>query len=450
MFEGLSDRLNQVFKKLKGHGRLSEANIQEALKDVRMALLEADVHFKVVKDFVEKVKIKAVGKDVLESLTPGQQFIKVVKDELTFILGGETAGLNLGTKPPAPIMVVGLQGSGKTTTIAKLAKYLKAKGRTPYLVPADIYRPAAILQLLKLAKEINVDAFEDDAFKKPQEICREALRIAGIKGYDTLLVDTAGRLHIDEPLMSELKQLKEILKPREILFVADAMTGQDAVNTAAGFNNSLDITGVILTKLDGDARGGAALSMVSVSGKPIKFVGVGEKVDAIEPFYPDRLAGRILGMGDVLTLIEKAHEAVDEKKAKEIEEKFRKNSFTLEDFKEQLGQIKKMGSIESILSMVPGFKQMQAAHGINPDPKDLIRIEAIIDSMTKEERQKPDILNASRRKRIAKGSGTTVQDVNKLIKQYLQTREMMKRFAKAGPKGMMGQAMKGFRGVMPF
>jgi len=450
VFENLSDRLNLILKKLKGHGRLSDSNIQDALKDVRVALLEADVHFKVVKDFTEKVKAKALGEKVFESLTPGQQFIKIIKDELTSVLGGTIADINLGSKPPVPIMIVGLQGSGKTTTAAKLAKFLKGKGRTPYLVPADVYRPAAMLQLRRLANEIGVDAFEDDAFKKPQEICREALRIAGIKGYDTLLVDTAGRLHIDELLMDELKGLKEILKPREILFVADAMTGQDAVNTANGFNASLDITGVILTKLDGDSRGGAALSMVSVTGKPIKFVGVGEKVDAIEPFYPDRLTNRILGMGDVLTLIEKVQETVDVKKAKEVEEKLRRNSFTLEDFKEQLNQIKKMGPLESIMAMVPGFKQLQSTHGINLDAKELIRTEAIINSMTREERLKPDILNANRRKRIAKGSGTTVQDVNRLMKQYLQIRQMMKQFTKAGPKGMMGQALKGFRGFMPF
>lgn len=449
MFDGLSDRLNNIFKRLKGYGRLSEANIEEALKDVRMSLLEADVNFKVVKDFIQNVKNKAVGKDVLDSLTPGQQIVKIVRNELTAVLGGSVSVLNLGTKPPAVIMLVGLQGSGKTTTAAKLAKYLYGKGRRPYLVPADVYRPAAVLQLRKLAKQINTDVFEDDAFKTPQDICSEALRVARIKGCDTVIIDTAGRLHIDKSLMDELKELKEILKPREILFVADAMTGQDAVNTAAGFNNSLDITGIILTKLDGDARGGAALSMVAVTGKPVKFAGIGEKIDAIEVFYPDRLAGRILGMGDVLTLIEKAEAVVDKENAKRMEEKLRKNLFTLEDFKEQLNQIKKMGSLESILSMVPGFKQLKMKHNINPDPKELVKIEAIIDSMTVKERIKPDILNGSRKKRIAKGSGTTVQDINKLVKQYLQARQMMKQFANTGTKGM-GQALKAFRGGMPF
>ncbi|MBI5287116.1 MAG: signal recognition particle protein, partial [Deltaproteobacteria bacterium] len=320
MFESLGDRLNLIFKKLKGHGRLSEANVQEALKDVRMALLEADVNFKVVKDFIESVKAKALGSLVLESLTPGQQFIKIVRDELTSLLGGSATGLDLGVKPPVPIMFVGLQGSGKTTTVAKLARHLMEKGRRPLLVPADVYRPAAILQVKRLGKDIKVDVFEGDGLSRPQDICKEALRVAGIVGYDTLLVDTAGRLHIDEGLMRELRELKDIIKPREILFVADGMTGQDAVNTARGFNDALDITGVILTKLDGDARGGAALSMRAVTGRPIKFIGTGEKLDALEPFYPDRMAGRILGMGDVLTLIEKAQSVVDEKKARVLEE----------------------------------------------------------------------------------------------------------------------------------
>ena len=444
MFDGLSDRFSIIIKKIKGQGSLSEANIQEALKDVRMALLEADVNFTVVKDFTEKVRAKAIGKEVLESLTAGQQFVKVVSDELVEILGGNSYGLELGSKPPVPIMLVGLQGSGKTTTTAKLAKHLKSRGRNPYLVPADIYRPAAMLQLQKLAAEISVDIFDYDGSKRPQDICQEALRIAGIKGYDTVLVDTAGRLHIDNELMDELKELKAILKPREMLFVADSMTGQDAVNTAKGFDETVGITGIILTKLDGDTRGGAALSIKAVTGKPIKFIGVGEKTDAIEPFYPDRMASRILGMGDVLTLIEKAQEVVDEKKAKALEKKLRKDTFTLEDFKEQLGQIKKMGSLESILSMVPGFKDLQKKSGITPDEKDLVRIEAIINSMTKKERLNHIILNANRRKRIAKGSGTSVQEVNKLIKQYVQTKEMMKRFAKGGLPKIGG------RGLLPF
>ncbi|MBI5874316.1 MAG: signal recognition particle protein [Deltaproteobacteria bacterium] len=441
MFDSLSDKLGSIIKKIKGHGSLSESNIHEALKDVRMALLEADVNFQVVKDFTEKIKAKAIGKEVLQSLTPGQQFIKIVSDELVEILGGSSYGLELGSKPPVTIMLVGLQGSGKTTTAAKLARHLKSKGRNPYLVPADVYRPAAMLQLKKLAGEINVDIFDADSSLKPQDITREAFRIADIKGYDTVLVDTAGRLHIDNELMDELKDLKAVLKPKEILFVADSMTGQDAVNTAKGFDDAVGITGIILTKLDGDTRGGAALSIKAVTGKPIKFIGVGEKIDAIEPFYPDRMASRILGMGDVLTLIEKAQEVVDEKKAKELERKLRKDAFTLEDFREQLGQIKKMGSLESILAMVPGFKEMQKKSGAAPDEKELVKTEAIINSMTKKERLNHTILNANRRKRIAKGSGTSVQEVNKLVKQYVQTRELMKRFSKGGLPKIGGRGM---------
>jgi len=444
VFESLSDRLGIIIKKIKGCGSLSEANIQEALKDVRMALLEADVNFTVVKDFTERVRNKAVGKDVLESLTPGQQFIKIVRDELVEVLGGNSCGLELGAKPPAAIMLVGLQGSGKTTTTAKLARYLKSKGRTPYLVSADIYRPAAMLQLKRLAGEINVDVFDAESSLNPQDITREAKRIADIKGYDTVLVDTAGRLHIDNELMEELKELKAILKPKEILFVADSMTGQDAVNTARGFDEAVGITGIILTKLDGDTRGGAALSIKNVTGKPIKFIGVGERIDALEPFYPDRMASRILGMGDVLTLIEKAQEVIDEKKAKELEKKIRKDTFTLEDFREQLRQIKKMGSLESIIAMIPGFKEMQKKSGVMPDERELFKTEAIINSMTKKERLNHTILNANRRKRIANGSGTSVQDVNKLVKQYLQTREMMKRFSKGG------MPLIGGRGLLPF
>jgi len=401
VFENLSDRLGTIIKKIKGYGSLSDANIQEALKDVRMALLEADVNFTVVRDFIERVKNKAIGKEVMESLTPGQQFIKIVRDELIEVLGGISCGLELGTKPPAAIMIVGLQGSGKTTTTAKLARYLKSKGRNPYLVSADIYRPAAMLQLKRLAGEITVDVFDTEKSLRPQDITSEANRIADIKGYDTILVDTAGRLHIDNELMEELKELKAILKPKEILFVADSMTGQDAVNTAKGFDEAVGITGIILTKLDGDTRGGAALSIKNITGKPIKFTGVGEKTDALEPFYPDRMASRILGMGDVLTLIEKAQEFVDEKKAKELEKKIKKDTFTIEDFGEQLRQIKKMGSLESIIAMVPGFKEMQKKSGVMPDESALHKTEAIVNSMTKKERLNHTILNANRRKRIA-------------------------------------------------
>lgn len=433
MFDSLGDRLGVIFKRLKGHGILSEANIQEALQDVKIALLEADVNYKVVKDFIESVKVKALGKDVLKGLTPGQQFIKIIKEELTFLLGGEATGLDIRGRSPIPIMLVGLQGSGKTTTVAKLATHLKEKGRRPFLVPADVYRPAAILQLKRLASEIKVDVFEGDGLARPQEICLEALRVARIIGYDTILVDTAGRLHIDEELMEELKQLKGILMPNETLFVADSMTGQDAVNMARGFNDALGISGVILTKLDGDSRGGAALSMKAVTGRPIKFIGIGERLDAFEPFHPDRMASRILGMGDVLTFIEKAQATVDEKKAKELEKKIRKNSFTLEDFKEGLCSLKKMGPLEGLLNMIPGFKDLQRTYGITPGEKDLIRIEAIINSMTRKERGNPAVLNASRRRRIAKGSGTTVQDVNRLIKQYIQTRETVKKFSRVSP-----------------
>lgn len=432
MFDTLGERLGVIFKRFKRYGILSEANIKEALRDVRIALLEADVNYKVVKDFIESVKVKAMGKDVLEGLTPGQQFIKIVKEGLILLLGDKTTGLDLRGRAPIPIMLVGLQGSGKTTTVAKLAKHLKGKGRKPLLVPADVYRPAAILQIKKLGSDIKVDVFEGDGLSTPQDICREALKQVG---YDTILVDTAGRLHIDEDLMEELRQLKGILMPKEILFVADSMTGQDAVNMARGFNDALDISGVILTKLDGDTRGGAALSMKTVTGRPIKFIGTGEGLDTLEPFYPDRMASRILGMGDVLTLIEKAQATIDEKRAKELETRFRKNSFTLEDFKEGLCSLKRMGPLEGLLNMIPGFKDIQRTYGITPDEKDLMRVEAIINSMTRKERLYPHILNASRRRRIAKGSGTTVQDVNRLIKQYLQTREMMKRLTRVSPGG---------------
>ncbi len=438
MFEGLSDKFRGVLKNIKGHGKLSESNIQDALKEVRMALLEADVNFTVVKDFVARVKEKAMGVEVLESLTPAQQFTKVVQDELTELLGGKASEITLSGKP-AVVMMVGLQGSGKTTTTGKLAAYLKGMGRSPLIVPADLQRPAAVLQLKRLAEEVNVDFFDiEEGSKDVALIAAEAKRIAKIKGYDTLLVDTAGRLHIDEVLMDELKGLKEILDPSEVLFVADSMTGQDAVNTANGFNDTLGITGVVLTKLDSDARGGAALSMRMTTGQPIKFAGVGEKLDALEVFHPDRLAGRILDMGDVMTLIEKAQDVVDEKKAKEIEKKIRKDTFSLSDFKDQIKQIKKMGSLDSILGMVPGYSAIKKKRGIEVDDKELVKIEAIIDSMTGQERTNPTILNAKRRYRIARGSGTRVQDVNKLIKQFNDMRKMMKKFKKGGPGALKG------------
>ena len=441
MFESLSDKFRKILRDVRGKGTLTEANVQEILKEVRLALLEADVNFTVVKDFVASVKEKAMGREVLESLSPGQQFTKIVHDELTALLGGEDSALELKGKP-AVIMMVGLQGSGKTTTTAKLALHLKQKGRNPYIVPADLFRLAAVLQLKKLASEIKVDCFDSENYKSPADICAEAFRIAGLKGYDILLVDTAGRLHIDDALMAELKILRGILSPSEVLFVADAMTGQDAGNTAKGFNDAIGITGVVLTKFDGDARGGAALSMRVTTGRPIKFIGTGEKVDAIEVFHPSRLAGRILDMGDVLTLIEKAQSAFDEKQAKELQQKLKKDDFTLEDFKDQLQQIKKLGSLDSILSMVPGFDALKKSKDISIDEKEIARIEAIINSMTREERRNPSVLNASRRQRISKGSGTKVQDVNKLVNQYAGMRKMMKKFKKAGPRGLKGLFQK--------
>lgn len=442
MLESLSDKFRKILRDVRGQGSLSESNIQEALKEVRLALLEADVNFTVVKDFVAAVKEKAMGKEVLESLSPGQQFTKIVHDELTGLLGGTDASLELKGKP-AVIMLVGLQGSGKTTTTAKLANFLKSKGRNPFIVPADLQRLAAVTQLKKLASDIRVDCFDSDSYPNPADICREALRVAALKGYDILLVDTAGRLHIDSALMEELQGLKSILKPGEVLFVADSMTGQDAVNTAKGFNESIGVTGVILTKFDGDARGGAALSMRMTTGKPIKFVGTGEKVDCLEPFHPSRLAGRILDMGDVVTLVEKAQAAFDEKEARELQKKLKKDTFTLDDFKSQLQQIRKMGSIESILSMVPGFSALKQAKDIKIDEKELSRIEAIINSMTPREKADPTVLNASRRQRIAKGSGTKVQDVNKLMNQYMDMRKMIKKLKNAGPKGIKGMFQRG-------
>lgn len=437
MLESLSDKFRKILKDVRGQGRISESNIQDILKEVRLALLEADVNFAVVKTFCETIKEKALGKDVLESLSPGQQFTKIVHDELTSLLGGTDSGLELKGRPPA-IMLVGLQGSGKTTTAAKLALLLKGKGRNPYIVPADLFRLAAVLQLKKLASEIKVDCFEDESLKNPADICAEAMRVAAIKGYDVVIVDTAGRMHIDDALMAELNGLKAVLKPSEILFVADSMTGQDAVNTAKGFDAAIGITGVVLTKFDGDARGGAALSMRMTTGKPIKFIGTGEKTDCLEVFHPSRLAGRILDMGDVVTLIEKAQTAYDDKQSLDLQKKLKKDAFTLEDFKDQLGKIKKMGSIDSLLSMVPGFDALKKAKDINVDEGEISKIEAIINSMTGKERHDPSILNSSRRKRIAKGSGARVQDVNKLINQYNDMRKMMKVFKTSGAAGLKG------------
>ncbi|MCK4739539.1 MAG: signal recognition particle protein [Deltaproteobacteria bacterium] len=435
MIDGLSDKLRGVLKDVRGQGTMTEKNVTDALRQVRLALLEADVNFAVVKDFIAEVKKEALGEKVLLSVTPGQQFTKVVNEELTRLLGSETSELELKGSP-AVIMLVGLQGSGKTTTSAKLAARLKSKGRSVLLVPADLARPAAVLQLQRLSDAIKVDCFDVAERKDPFEICKEAVRFAGAKGYDTVILDTAGRLHVDETLMGELKSIKEAVNPVESLFVADAMTGQDAVSTAKGFNEVVGLTGVILTKLDSDARGGAALSMRMTTGVPIKFVGTGEKMEALDVFHPERLAGRILGMGDVLTLVEKAQENIDEKEAVKLEQKLKKDTFTLEDFKDHLGKIKSMGSIESILSMIPGFDAAKKTKNIDVDETQLVRIEAIIDSMTPQERRNPGVLNSKRRIRIAKGSGTKVQDINKLIKQYAQMRKMMKRFTKSGMSGL--------------
>ena len=435
MFDSLTEKLGSVFKKLRGHGKLSEENINEALKEVRLALLEADVNFKVVKDFIDRIRTRAVGQEVLESLTPAQQVVKIVHEELISLMGGVNTGLALSYKPPIPFMLVGLQGSGKTTSAAKLGKFLKDKGRNPFLVPADVSRPAAIDQLKKLGEQLGIPVFDPNPKESPLQICRKALVWADEEGGDTLIIDTAGRLHIDEALMKELQEIKGAVNPREILLVADAMTGQDAVNVAKKFNETLDLNGIILTKLDGDARGGAALSIKSVTGKPIKFIGVGEKLDALELFHPDRMASRILGMGDVLSLIEKAQENIDAKKAQELERKLLKDKFTLEDFLEQLQQIKKMGSIEQILSMIPGMGKMKLPANLQGSEKELVKVEAIIRSMTREERRSPEILNGSRRLRISKGSGTSVQDVNQLLKQYLQTKKMIRQFKKGGIRG---------------
>jgi signal recognition particle subunit SRP54 len=436
MFENLTEKLNQTFKRLKGHGKLSEQNIQEALKEVRITLLEADVNFKVVKEFIEGVRQKSLGQEVLKSLTPAQQFIKIVKDELISLMGDKENHLSLAGKGPHSIMVVGLQGSGKTTTIGKLARVLLDKNHTPFLVPADVYRPAAIEQLKTLGAQLGVAVYETDRKQNPIDICKDALNEAVKKGFNVLLIDTAGRWHIDEELMVELKNIKEKINPQEILFIADAMTGQEAVNVATSFDEMLDINGVVLTKMDGDARGGAALSIKAVTKKPIKFVGVGEKMDALEVFYPDRMASRILGMGDVLSLIEKAEDVIDAEEAVALEKKIKKDGFTLEDFRSVFQQIKKMGPLQDILGMIPGVNN-KALKSIQVDDKKLVRMEAILNSMTTKERGHPSVLNGSRRKRIAKGSGTSVQEVNKLIKQYMQTRKMMKSFSK-GKMGNLG------------
>lgn len=433
MFESLSDRLSGVFRSFGGHGRLTEENVQAGLREVRLALLEADVNFKVVKDFVESVRVKCLGQETLKGVSPAQQVVKIVHDELVSLLGGETTGLNLQGREPAVIMLVGLQGSGKTTSAGKIANLLRKQKMRPYLVPADVYRPAAIEQLTVLAGQLGMPVFPSTTQMKPADIAAAALERARSEQATVLLLDTAGRLHVDEPLMAELEALKAAVQPQEILFVADAMTGQDAVTVAETFNERLGLTGVVLTKMDGDARGGAALSIRSVTGAPVKFVGVGEKLSEMEVFHPDRIAGRILGMGDVLTLVEKAQSSINAEEAEELARKMQKASFDLEDFRTQMRRIKKLGSLDSILKMIPGLgglrEKLAEAGGAMPE-KELARTEAIINSMTMRERRNPDLLNGSRRARIAKGAGVSVAQVNQMVRQFEQMRQMM--------KGMMG------------
>lgn len=439
MFEKLQERLETTFKKLRGYGKLTEDNIKDSLREVRIALLEADVNYKVAKDFLDRVKEKALGGDVLSSITPGQQFIKLVHDEMCELLGRTNKPLDVSGSPPVVVMLAGLQGSGKTTTAGKLAIFLRKKGRKPLLVPSDVYRPAAIDQLMKIGAQIGVSTFASKHIDSPIQICTEAKAYAMRNGFDTMIVDTAGRLHINEEMIDELIKQKRLLNPKETLLVLDAMTGQDAVNIAKSFNEKLNIDGVILTKLDGDAKGGAAISIKAVTGKPIKFIGVGEKLDALEPFFPERLVSRILGMGDIVSLVEKAQEVFDEKQAKDLEKKLRKDEFTLEDFRDQIRQMKKLGSIESIIGMFPGFSKFKGAINFSEAERDIKKTEAIINSMTAKERIYPQIIDGSRRMRISKGSGTKVQDVNELLRKYAETRKLIKKFAKGGPKGIPKQ-----------
>ena len=444
-FEGLSEKLQNVFKGLKGKGSLTEADVNAAMREVKLALLEADVNFMVVKDFVASVKEKALGEEVMASLTPGQQVIKIVNEELTELMGGTGSKLTYSPKGFTVYLMVGLQGTGKTTTCGKLANYLKKNGKNPMLCACDIYRPAAIDQLEVVGKAVDTPVFTMRDCREPEKIALAAMKEAERKGYNVLIVDTAGRLQIDEELMEELVTIKKAVKPHEILLVVDALTGQDAVNAAEGFNDKLGIDGIIMTKMDGDSRGGAALSTKKVTGRPIKFVGMGEKFDALEPFHPERMASRILGMGDMLTLIEKAQEEYDEKKAEELEKKIRKNKFTLEDFLEQMGQIRKMGGITKMLDMLPGMNSKAMKNvDIEKSEKEFVQMEAIIQSMTKEERENPSILNASRRKRISAGSGQPVSKINQLVKRYDESRKMMKSFTGKGGAGRMNRMFRGF------
>ncbi len=433
MFDTLSEKFQGIFKTLKGEGRIRESNISQALREMRLALLEADVHFQVVKEFLEKVRQKALGEEVIRSLTPGQQFVKIVKEELENLFGDEHRELRVSSQSPTVLMMVGLQGSGKTTTAAKIGSLLKKNGRFPLLVPADIYRPAAIDQLIKISQMAELSYYKHSKGKSPEDICYNALREAAQTGFDTLIVDTAGRLHIDEELMGELERIKGILKPAEVLYVADAMTGQDAVKSASEFHKRLNLSGVILTKLDGDARGGAALSIRYVTGVPIKYVGIGEKVDDFEKFHPERLASRIIGMGDLLTFIEKAGQAFEQKEAEKLQKKLKKNELSLEDFRDQLIKIKKMGSLNTLIEMIPGLGSMK---GIDVNDKEIDHVIAIINSMTYSEKENPKIIDGSRKKRIARGSGRSAQEINRLLKQYFQMKKMMKQFG--GAKGRKG------------
>src|SRR6476660_4498295 len=438
MFDNLSDKLQRVFKTLRGEGKLSAENMEAALREIRVALLEADVHFRVVKQFIEAVKEQAMGQEVLTALSPAQQVVKIVRDEMVKMLGTHQAKLRMANDPPSVFMIVGLQGSGKTTSTAKLARWLSKNGSSPMMVSVDVYRPAARKQLRVLARDLKLPVYEGTPEEtQPLELARSARKEAIQTGRDVVLVDTAGRLHIDEDLMTELTQLKETLNPSEILFVADAMTGQDAVKSADEFHKRLGITGVILTKMDGDARGGGAISIRHVTGQPLKFVGVGEKLDALEPFHPDRAANRILGMGDILSFIEKAEEAIDKKQAVEMQRKLIENDFTLEDFRNQLRQIRKLGPLQSLLGMMPKVGMLKELKDVKVDENEINHVVAIIDSMTPHERDNHMIINGSRRRRIAKGSGTSVQEVNQLLKQYSQARKMMKSFS----GGLMGKKL---------
>ncbi|MEB7403354.1 signal recognition particle protein [Mammaliicoccus sciuri] len=445
-FEGLSERLQATMQRIKGKGKVTEQDIKAMMREVRLALLEADVNFKVVKSFVNTVSERALGADVMQSLTPGQQVIKIVQDELTTLMGGENSKINMSSKPPTVVMMVGLQGAGKTTTAGKLALLMRKKyNKKPLLVACDIYRPAAIQQLQTVGKQIDIPVYTEGDQVSPKQITENALKYAREEHLDFVIIDTAGRLHIDEALMNELVDVKEVSKPDEIMLVVDSMTGQDAVNVAESFDNTLDVTGVTLTKLDGDTRGGAALSIRSVTEKPIKFIGMSEKLDGLELFHPERMASRILGMGDVLSLIEKAQQGVDEEKAKELEKKMRTSSFTFDDFLEQLEQVKGLGSLDDLMNMIPGANKMKGMKNANMDPKQIDNVQAIIRSMTLEERNNPDILNVSRKRRIAKGSGRSLQEVNRLIKQFGDMKKMMKQFTGSNKKGK-----KGKRGGKPF